>query len=232
MVEIKGLEKFSPRDYPGFLSATVFLGACNFRCPYCHNAQLVLNPDGIPSFPMDYFTDFLNSRGDWLEGICISGGEPLIHKDLGDFLAFLKERDLRVKLDTNGTFPSRLKDLIARGLVDSIAMDVKGPLSRYAEITRTAVDQEKIRRSIDIVMNSGLDYVFRITAVPGLIDVEGMEDIGRMCQGAKVFQIQQFSPVNTLDPAFEKRKPLKRDEIRALARRAEKYFEEIRFEEA
>lgn len=232
MVEIKGLEKFSPRDYPGVLSATVFLGYCNFRCPYCHNAKLVLNPERLPSFPMKYFLDFLDSRKDWLEGICVSGGEPLFHRTLGDFLSVLKERKLLVKLDTNGSYPSRLENLMAKGLIDSIAMDVKAPLSRYAEITGTSVDTDKIRKSIDIIKNSGLDYVFRITAVPGLIDEEGMEEIGRMCAGAKVFQIQQFVPVNTLDPAFEKRKPFKREEIRALARNVEKYFSEVRFEEA
>ena len=102
MVEIKGLEKFSPRDYPGVISATVFLGSCNFRCPYCHNAGLVLNPDDLPTFPMDYFTHFLDSRKDWLEGICITGGEPLLHPDLADFLTLLKKRNLLVKLDTNG----------------------------------------------------------------------------------------------------------------------------------
>ena len=232
MVEIKGLEKFSPRDYPGIISATVFLGSCNFRCPYCHNASLVLNLDRIPSFPMDYFADFLNTRKDWLEGICVTGGEPLVHRDLGDFLSMLKERNLMVKLDTNGSFPSRLEDLIAKGLIDSIAMDVKAPLDRYEEVTRASVDQEKIRKSIHIIMNSGLDYVFRITLVPGLIDEEGMVEIGRLCEGAKVFQIQQFEPVNTLDPAFEKLKPLKREKIHAMGRCVEKYFSEIRFEEA
>jgi pyruvate formate lyase activating enzyme len=232
LVEIKGLEKFSPRDYPGVLSATVFLGSCNFRCSYCHNAKLVLNPEQIPSFPMEYFLDFLDSRKDWLEGICVSGGEPLFDKAVGDFLSILKQRKLQVKLDTNGSYPSRLEELIAKGLIDSIAMDVKAPLSRYTEVTRTAVDTDKIQRSIGIIKNSGLDYVFRITAVPGLIDEEGMKEIGRMCEGAKVFQIQQFSPVNTLDPALEKRKPFKREEIRTLARSVEKYFSEVRVEEA
>jgi pyruvate formate lyase activating enzyme len=232
MVEIKGLEKFSPRDYPGFISATVFLGSCNFRCPYCHNADLVLHPDDLPTFPMDYFIDFLDSRKDWLEGICITGGEPVLHPDLADFLSLLKERNLLVKLDTNGSFPSRLEDLIAKNLVDSIAMDVKAPLERYEEVTRTKVDRGKIRKSIDIIMSSGVEYVFRLTAVPGLIDEKGMTEIGRMLQGAKVFQIQQFVPANTLDPSFERLKPFKRDRIRALGRCVEEFFSEVRFEEA
>lgn len=231
-MEIKGLEKFSPRDYPGVISATVFLGSCNFRCPYCHNAKLVLNPDDLPTFPMGYITDFLDSRKDWLEGICITGGEPLLHRDLGDFLSLLKERGLTVKLDTNGSFPSQLDTLIAKNLIDSIAMDVKAPLERYEEVTRTKVDREKIRKSIDIIMSSGVEYIFRLTAVPGLIDEEGMTEIGRMLEGAKVFQIQQFVPENTLDPAFERLKPFKRDGMRALGRCVEEFFSEVRFEEA
>ena len=192
MVEIKGLEKFSPRDYPGVISATLFLGACNFRCPYCHNAALVLNPDDLPTYPMEYITDFLDSRKDWLEGVCITGGEPLLHPDLGDLLSLLKQRGLSIKLDTNGSFPSRLKGLIAKDLIDSIAMDVKAPLEKYEEVTRAKIDTEKIRESIDIIMNGEVDYIFRLTAVPGLIDREGMREIGRMLKGAKVFQIQQL----------------------------------------
>jgi pyruvate formate lyase activating enzyme len=232
LVEIKGLEKFSPRDYPGVISATVFLGSCNYRCPYCHNAELVLNPDDLPTYPMDYITDFLDSRRDWLEGVCITGGEPLLHRDISDFLSLLKQRGLSVKLDTNGSFPSRLENLIAKNLIDSIAMDVKAPLERYEEVTRANVDKEKIQRSIDIIMHSGVDYMFRMTAVPGLIDEARMKEIGRMLQGAKVFQIQQFEPVNTLDPSFERLKPFKRDGLRALGRCVEEFFSEVRIEEA
>ncbi len=181
---------------------------------------------------MGYIANFLDSRKGWLEGICITGGEPLLHPDLGDFLRLLKERDLLVKLDTNGSFPSRLENLIAKNLVDSIAMDVKAPLERYDEVTRTKVDREKILKSIDIIMSSGLEYIFRLTAVPGLIDEEGMREIGRMLEGAKVFQIQQFVPANTLDPAFERLKPFKREEMRALGQSVEKVFSEIRYEEA
>ena len=214
------------------MSSTLFLGSCNFRCPFCHNAGLVLNPDDIPTFPMEYFIDFLESRKGWLEGICITGGEPLVHPDLADLLTLLKERELLVKLDTNGSFPSRLEDLIEKSLIDSIAMDVKAPLERYEEVTRTSVDAKKIRKSIDIIMHSGLDYMFRITAVPGLIDEEGMEKIGRMLEGAEVFQIQQFVPVNTLDPSFEHIKPFKREEMQALASRVEVFFSEVKIEEA
>ena len=230
MVEIKGLEKFSPRDYPGVISSTVFLGSCNFRCPFCHNAQLVLNPDDLPTFPMDYFSHFLETRKDWLEGICVTGGEPLLHPDLADFLSFLKQRKLLVKLDTNGSFPARIEDLIAKNLIDSIAMDIKAPLAKYEEVARTAVDVRNIQKSIAIIMGSGVDYVFRLTAVPGLIDKAGMSEIGRMLEGANAFQIQQFVPKNTLDPALERVEPFRSEELRELGKVVEGFFSEIRIE--
>ncbi len=92
MVEIKGLEKFAPKDFPGFISSTVFLGGCNFRCPFCHNADLVLRPETVPTIPMNYFLSYIDSRKNWLDGICVSGGEPLIHDGLEDFLRLIKER--------------------------------------------------------------------------------------------------------------------------------------------
>ncbi len=181
---------------------------------------------------MGYITDFLDSRRDWLEGICITGGEPLLHSDLADFLSLLKERKLLVKLDTNGSFPSKLEDLIAKNLVDSIAMDVKAPLEQYEDVTRSVVDVNDIRKSIDIIRHSGVDYMFRMTAVPGLIDEAGMRKIGRMLKGSKIFQIQQFVPENTLDPDFEKLKPFKREEIQALGHSIQEFFSEVRIEEA
>jgi pyruvate formate lyase activating enzyme len=232
LVEIKGLEKFSPRDFPGVISATVFLGSCNFRCPFCHNAGLVLNPDDLPTFPMEYFVHFLDSRTDWLEGICITGGEPLIHPDLAEFLSLLKERDLLVKLDTNGSFPSRLEDLIVKNLVDWIAMDVKAPLEKYVDVVGTSVDVKNIQKSIEIIRGSGKEYMFRITAVPGLIDKTDIMEIGRMLDGARMFQIQPFVPENTLDPAFERLKPFKRKEMQELGNSIESFFSEVRIEEA
>ncbi|MDH4219016.1 MAG: anaerobic ribonucleoside-triphosphate reductase activating protein [Candidatus Aminicenantes bacterium] len=230
MVEIKGLEKFAPKDFPGVLTCTVFLGSCNFRCPYCHNADLVLNPESLPTFPMDYFIDFLDSRKDWLEGVCVTGGEPLIHKDLEDFLSVLKERRLLVKLDTNGSFPSRLSALIQKDLLDSVAMDVKAPLEKYRDVTKSSVNPEDIQKSIEIIMNSSVEYMFRTTVVPGLVEAEDIIKMGQMLKGAKVFQIQQFSPHNTLEPSFEQKNPFPEKEIQAMAEAAKEFFSEVRFE--
>jgi pyruvate formate lyase activating enzyme len=230
LVEIKGLEKFAPKDFPGIISCTVFLGSCNFRCPYCHNADLVLKPESVPTFPMDYFLRFLDSREDWLEGVCITGGEPLLHSDLEDFLSVLKERRLLVKLDTNGSFPSRLSSLIQKSLIDAIAMDVKAPLERYRDVVRVYVHPEDIQQSIEIIMNSDVEYMFRTTVVPGLVEAEDIIRIGKMLQGAKVFQIQQFSPHNTLEPSFEQKNPFPAKDIRAMSENAKEFFDDVRFE--
>lgn len=230
MVEIKGLEKFSPKDFPGYISSTVFLGGCNFRCPFCHNSDLVLRPEILPTFPLDYFLSFLDSRKGWLEGICISGGEPLLQDDLETLLILIKDRNLLVKIDTNGSFPSRLEDLIQKRLIDYIAMDVKAPLKRYQEVTRAAVNEEDIVRSVDIIKNSGLGYVFRTTLVPGLVGPEDIKKICQMLDGAKIFQLQQFVPLNTLDSHYLQKKPYRREEVQGLARIAEPYFSEVRIE--
>ena len=230
MVEIKGLEKFAPRDFPGHISSTVFLGGCNFRCPFCHNSDLVLRPEILPTFPLDYFLSFLDSRKGWLEGICISGGEPLLQDDLETLLILIKGRNLLVKIDINGSFPSRLEDLIRKKLVDHIAMDVKAPLKRYQEVTRATVNEEDIVRSVDIIKNSGLGYVFRTTLVPGLVGPEDIKKICQMLDGANIFQLQQFVPLNTLDSHYLQKKPYRREEIQGLARIAEPYFSEVRIQ--
>ncbi len=230
MVEIKGLEKFSPKDFPGYISSTVFLGGCNFRCPFCHNSDLVLRPEILPTFPLDYFPSFLDSRKGWLEGICISGGEPLLQDDLETLLILIKDRNLLVKIDTNGSFPSGLENLIRKKLVDHIAMDVKAPLKRYQEVTRATVNEEDIVRSVDIIKNSGLGYVFRTTLVPGLVGPEDIKEICQMLDGANIFQLQQFVPLNTLDSHYLQKKPYRREEVQGLAKIAEPYFSEVRIE--
>ncbi len=208
----------------------MFLGGCNFRCPFCHNSDLVLRPEILPTFPLDYFLSFLDSRKGWLEGICISGGEPLLQDDLETLLILIKDRNLLVKIDINGSFPSRLEDLIQKRLIDHIAMDVKAPLKRYQEVTRATVNEEDIVRSVDIIKNSGLGYVFRTTLVPGLVGPEDIKKICQMLDGANIFQLQQFVPLNTLDSHYLQKKPYRREEVQGLARIAEPYFSEVRIQ--
>jgi len=230
LVEIKGLEKFAPKDFPGHMSATVFTGGCNFRCPFCHNADLVLNPESIPGFPLDFFLRFLDARKNWLESICITGGEPLIHEDLGILLQVIKERDFLVKVDTNGSFPLRLKGLIKKKLVDFVAMDIKAPLERYQEITKSNVKTADIRTSIDLIRTSGVPYVFRTTVVPGLFQGEDIEKIGELLKESDHFQLQNFVPENTIDKSYMQKTPFSKKEFKEFADSAKKYFKKVSVE--
>lgn len=230
MVEIKGLEPFASKDFPGHISATVFLGGCNFRCPYCHNSQLVLDPQSIPTFPVDYLLSFLDTRKDWLEGICVTGGEPLMHPELDVFLSVLRDRRLLIKLDTNGSFPVRLEALLKAKLVDFVAMDIKAPLDRYPQVARVDVDLRAIERSVDLIRNSNVPAMFRTTVVPGLVGREELKEIGGWLKGVDLFQIQPFSPENTLDPSFEKRETFSREELELMVEDLNPLFKEVRLE--
>jgi len=230
VVEIKGLEKFAPLDFPGYISATVFLGGCNFRCPFCHNADLVLRPQALDTMPLDYFITFLDSRKDWLEAVCVSGGEPLLDDDLEVLLRVIKDRNMLVKLDTNGSLPERLAELVEANLVDSIAMDVKAPLHRYKQVTRSDVSEDDIARSIEFVRTSGLPYIFRTTVVPGLVGEKDLLEIAQMLHRAKRFQIQQFSRRNPVDKIFALVEPYPEEEINRLAGLVKPYFDDVRVE--
>lgn len=230
MVEIKGLEKFAPLDFPGYISSTVFLAGCNFRCPYCHNADLVLRPESLPTLPLDYFVSYLDSRQGWLEAICLSGGEPLLHDDAEVLCRVIKDRHLLVKVDTNGSFPERLEELIDKELIDCVAMDIKAPLRRYAEVVRAEVREEAIRRTIEVLERARVAHVFRTTVVPGLVGEEDLVEIATLLEGAPTFQVQQFSTKNPIDRRYLQVKPYPAEEIQRMADRIRPYFGEVRVE--
>jgi pyruvate formate lyase activating enzyme len=230
LVEIKGLEKLAPKDFPGHMSATVFLGGCNFRCPFCHNRDLVLNPGNLASFPFDYFISFLDSREGWLEGICITGGEPLLHEDLDVLLQVIRERGLKVKLDTNGSFPERLQDILDKNLLDGVAMDIKAAPDDYSRAAGVWVNMDEIQRSIDLISRAPIASMFRTTVVPGIITEATMTEFGEWLSRNTIFQLQQFSPGNTLDPEFEKIEPYAPSRLKRMAAEAEKFFSKVRIE--
>ncbi len=232
MVEIKGLEKFSSKDFPGHISATVFLGGCSFRCPYCHNSDLVLRPETYPTMAMDGFLGFLDSRKGWLEGVCISGGEPLLCDELETLIRIIRERGLLVKLDTNGSFPGRIDRLLGEGLLNWIAMDIKAPADRYPEVTRSEVLESEIRRSVSLIRASGIKYMFRTTVVPTLIGREDIRRIGEWLAGSDIYQLQQFVPRDTIDAAFLETKPYPAEEFIMLAEIARPYFKQVLVEGA
>ena len=189
---IEGLQKTTLLDYPGYVACTIFAHGCNLRCPFCHNAGLVVRkPENIIS--IEELDAFLNKRKGILDGVCLTGGEPLMQKDVIDFLRFLKSFGYKVKLDTNGFYPERLAEAIENGLVDYIAMDIKSSRENYSKAVGIPdIDISKVEESVRLIMGSGIDYEFRTTAVKGLHIVSDFEKIGEWLQGARKYFIQQF----------------------------------------
>jgi pyruvate formate lyase activating enzyme len=204
-MKIGGLQKLTLIDYPGKLAATVFLLGCNFRCSWCYSSEIVL-PEKIkkhPSISEKEVISFLEERRDLLEGVVICGGEPTINKDLEKFIKKIKELGFSVKLDTNGSNPKMLEDLIK--VVDYVAMDVKVPKDKYLKVL--GIKAENIEKSINILKESNIDYEFRTTVVPGILDKDDILKIAKWISGAKKYYLQNFRPEKTLDPKFEKKKP-------------------------
>ena len=206
-MKIGGLQKLTLIDYPGKIAATVFTIGCNFFCPFCHNPELV-GPEKIkehPLIPEEDFFGFLNERRGKLEGVCITGGEPALHRDLPEFIRKIKNLGFGVKLDTNGSNPEIIENLIRENLIDYLAMDIKGPLEKYQEITRSKIDLEKIKKNVELIKNFP-EYEFRTTILPRFHKKEDMINIAEWLKGSKNYFLQQFRPGKTLDPSFEKEK--------------------------
>lgn len=186
-----GLQKLTLLDYPGRMACTLFTGGCNLRCPFCHNSGLVTAPEVL--FPEEEVLEYLASRTSLLDGVCVSGGEPLLHPALGDFLAKVKNLGFSVKLDTNGCFPARLKELVSAGLVDYIAMDVKNRPEKYGKtVGLPSFDTAPIRESISYIMEGNVPYEFRTTVVRQLHTEEDIAALAQWIEGAKKYVLQSF----------------------------------------
>src|SRR3989339_864583 len=210
-LEIKGLQKTSLIDYSPYTSCVVFLAGCDFRCPFCQNPDLVLNPEKLDTIKKEDFFEFLKKRKKWLDGACITGGEPTLYKELPEFIKQIKDLGYKLKLDTNGNNPDMLKELVK--LADYVAMDIKSSLEKYDESAGVKVDIEKIKKSVEIIKNSGIDWEFRMTVVPALHSQEDFEKIGKWLKGAKRFFLQQFSNKICLDKSFEKITPFSKEDM-------------------
>jgi len=201
-MKIGGLQKVSLTDYPGKISAIVFTQGCNFRCPYCHNPELVDPELYQECLPEEEFFSYLEKRKGKIEAVTITGGEPTIQNDLIPFVMRVKAMGLLIKIDTNGSKPEVLEELIRRNLVDYLAMDIKAPLEKYAAITRTPVNGKAIRQSIMLIMNSGIDYEFRTTVVKSQIKEADLLAIGRLIKNASLYSLQRYVPTKPLDKNF------------------------------
>jgi pyruvate formate lyase activating enzyme len=195
-----GLQKFSLSDFPGMIAAILFTRGCGFRCPYCHNPELVDPARYAPVYPLGMVKKFLLSRKGRLQGVVLTGGEPTQQTDLPEFLSEVKDMGFAVKLDTNGTNPSMLRCLVADRLVDFIAMDVKAPLARYAETVRAPVETGYLLRSVEVILRSGLPHEFRTTFVESLLSVDDILEIARLVKGCQKYVLQRFSNRNVLEP--------------------------------
>jgi len=192
-MQIHGLQKLTLLDYPGHMSATVFTGGCNFRCPYCHNSELVLAPDSVPTIPEEDVLSFLKTRAKMLEAVCITGGEPTLQKDLPEFLKKVRDLGYRVKLDTNGQLPTVLSSLLSAGLVDYVAMDIKNCRERYGEtIGVRDFRTDAIETSVGLLMGGNIPYEFRTTVCKELHDTASMTLIGQWIAGARHYYLQPY----------------------------------------
>ena len=191
---IKGLQKLTLLDYPGEIGATVFLGGCNLRCPFCHNASLVLPEKFGETMPEEEFFDFLRSRRGKLRAVCVSGGEPTLYPGLFDFMRKIKEMGFLLKLDTNGTRPDVLKRLVCEGLLDYVAMDIKNSPEGYAKtVGIEPFDLSGVRESAEFLMSGAVDFEFRTTVVRELHGEEDIENIGKWLSGEEKFFLQTYT---------------------------------------
>jgi len=189
-VNIQGIMKLSLLDYPGKVACTVFTGGCNLRCPFCHNADLVRSPAALSNMTDDVLS-YLAARKGLLDGVCITGGEPLIQPDLTDFIKSVSDMGYSVKLDTNGSFPAKLSAILEAGLVDYVAMDVKSSAENYKAAVGADVDFAPFAKSIELIKQSSIPHEFRTTAVKGIHTVSDFESIGKLI-GDEAYFIQGF----------------------------------------
>ena len=223
-MNIGGLQKTSLLDYPDTISAIIWTIGCDFCCPFCYNKDLVLGKVGVIS--EEEILSFLEKRKGMLEGLVISGGEPLMQKDVVQFAEKAKKLGYLIKIDTNGTFPEKLKELIDKELVDYIAMDVKAPKKKYDKLTNVKTDIKKIEKSIKIILDSAPDYEFKTTFVPGLLTKEDIINIAKWLERSKRFYLQQFkNDAPLISSKLKNVVPYSKEELIDMLNYIKPYFE-------
>ena len=228
---IAGLQKTTLIDYPGKLACVVFLAGCNFRCPWCYSSELVLPLKIVkqPRMSEQDFFNFLRERIGLLEGVVICGGEPTINKDLPQFIEKIKKLGYFVKLDTNGSNPEVLKNLAEVKLIDYVAMDIKSSLNNkiYKSIMGEGIELDDIKKSVDFLKNSGIDFEFRTTVVNTVHQREEFLEIAKWIGGPNVkYYLQNFRAEKTIDPEFEKIEPFKEEFLEGIAKEILPYFKD------
>ncbi|MCL6473300.1 MAG: anaerobic ribonucleoside-triphosphate reductase activating protein [Firmicutes bacterium] len=228
---VKGIVPLSMLDWEGRLVTTLFLGGCNFRCPFCHNASLVLENNSLPDVPRDMLDEALTSKDGWLDGVCITGGEPTINANLESLAVYIKSLGLQVKLDTNGTQPKILHKLIDKGLVDAVALDVKTSFSKYADATRRPDLSGEVKKTISLLIDAEakgmLEVEFRTTVAPTFVEREDVIEIAKYLAeaGAKRYYLQQFNPKSTMEVSASKIEPYSKESLTEFAEAATNYLQ-------
>lgn len=202
-------------DWPGRVSATLFLSGCSLRCPYCQSASL-RTPTADP-MDWDRIVDHIEAKRSWLDGVVVTGGEPTEDPDLPSLLAALAEVDVPVKLDTNGTRPEVLRHLLSEGLVAFVALDVKAVPSRYGEVAAQRAAASLVAESVETIIRSGVEHEFRTTVYPGAVDLADLPRVAKALRGGRLYALQQFRPGKTLDPQASIVRPFEEGELRAAA---------------
>ena len=197
---VRGMLPVSMLDWDGKLAAVLFVGGCNFRCPFCHNSDLVKDSSKTVLVEWNEISEHLVSKREWLDGVVITGGEPTIYEELLVFLKQIKDLGLPVKLDTNGALPGALAEIVKEELVKYVAMDIKTSFGKYALATNAKVDPAVIKESAALIREAGVDYEFRTTLVPGIVNPEDVLEIAEILAGANAYYLQQFKPDQVLEP--------------------------------
>lgn len=223
-VEIGGFQRISLMDYPGKITSIIFVTGCNARCPFCYTSDLVLkNYKKLRIYSEEEVLAKLEEGRKMIEAVDITGGEPTLQEGLEDFIKRCRDLGLLVKLDTNGTNPSLVKDFIRKGILDYIAMDIKTELKEDKYLKALGVSDSglftAIKKSIKLIMGSGVDYEFKTTVVPSLVELEDPVKIARQIKGANAYYLQQFLPISTIDPSFMKIKPYSKEELEKISKK-------------
>ncbi len=227
MCEIKGFLENSLIEWDGKIASVIFLPGCNFRCPWCHVPDLAFHPDNLDTVPLWQVEEAIRRQKNWLDGVVISGGEPTVHLSLPEFIERIKGWGMLVKIETNGSHPDMLRELVESELIDSVAMDVKNIVedNKYEKTAGVRVDLEKIKESICLLKESGIDCEFRTTVVPAFLNEQDIGEIARFIQGAERYILQQFVPENASAEEMMRLKPYSPEQLENMAQRAGAYVE-------
>lgn len=223
MIPVKGMIPVSMLDWDGKLSAVFFTGGCNFRCSYCHNADLVTGHTKLKTLSWEEIEKHLLARKEWLDAVVITGGEPTIHDGLPDFIRRIKKMGYPVKLDTNGALPGALKELLEENVVDYVAMDIKTTFDKYEQAVNARVNAKDVSESVSLIRRAGVEHEFRTTVVPGTVEEEDVLTIAEFLAGSNAYYLQQFKPDHVLEPQASSIKPYPDELLFELAEKCSRF---------